>query len=831
VYSSADNIIAGYQTFTRRMVFQKRDRNGNLLYSVEFGGRNSEGANAIAVDRDGNLYATGYTNSPDFTLTAGDPNATNQQYHAFIMKLDPAGTMIYCYGIGDLPTVGVSARDIAVDDAGNAYVALTRSLATSSGNRDTVGVVALDPTGTQHRTIANFSTDGSSYPSGIVLSPDGRIAIAGLTWSSNYPVTPDAIKPAAKGPAYPGATHRSASGFLSILNPDGSLAYSTYIGGTQGDDYVQAVASDRQGNILVAGITGTSDFTLTPGAYRSGSRIQGHAFVMKWNFSGALQYSALVSGGSEYDSTDGLSLTADANGAAYLAVMTFSPDAPVTDDAFDRTFSGGQSDILVSRLSPDGSQLEWSSFIGTFQFDAPNAIAIDEGSGFYLAGATAGFDFYPSSSPDDETYLNPSENTGSVDEEGGPRPMPFLARFVWPVSANTPAGGAVTVPSPDGAASVSFGSVNAAGTTTLQPVDATALGLPLPGGFILSTGSQAFEIHTTASVTAIQVCLTASGLNDAEFATATILHGVNGAWQIEPTTRDLASRRLCASVTSLSPFAVGFRPDSTAPVVHCAAPPAAWSAANVTLACTASDAGTGLATASDAAFTLSTSVAEGSESASATTSSRQICDLAGNCATAGPIGGLRVDRRAPSAQISAPVNRRYVIREAAAAAYTCSDGGELTLCRGSVANGSPVNTATAGSHTFTVEARDGAGHVTTAATSYSVGYNVRVLFDQRLAVKRGKVLGVAIQLVDAAGANVSAAATTVTVTGLRALSSDAVVPLRDSEWLNPDHTFRYALGGYVYALGTKGLTPGVYALTFQAAGDALVHTVQFSVTR
>jgi hypothetical protein len=172
-----------------------------------------------------------------------------------------------------------------------------------------------------------------------------------------------------------------------------------------------------------------------------------------------------------------------------------------------------------------------------------------------------------------------------------------------------------------------------------------------------------------------------------------------------------------------------------------------------------------------------------------------------------------------------------VIREAAAAAYTCSDGGELTLCRGSIANGSPVNTATAGSHTFTVEARDGAGHVTTAATSYSVGYNVRVLFDQRLAVKRGKVLGVAIQLVDAAGANVSAAATTVTVTGLRALSSDAVVPLRDSEWLNPDHTFRYALGGYVYALGTKGLTPGVYALTFQAAGDALVHTVQFSVTR
>jgi hypothetical protein len=98
-------------------------------------------------------------------------------------------------------------------------------------------------------------------------------------------------------------------------------------------------------------------------------------------------------------------------------------------------------------------------------------------------------------------------------------------------------------------------------------------------------------------------------------------------------------------------------------------------------------------------------------------------------------------------------------------------------------------------------------------------------------VKRGKVLGVAIQLVDAAGANVSLPGTQVTVTGLRALSSDAVVPLRDSEWLNPDHTFRYALGAYVYALGTKGLTPGIYELTFEAAGDPLAHTVQFSVGR
>jgi hypothetical protein len=318
-------------------------------------------------------------------------------------------------------------------------------------------------------------------------------------------------------------------------------------------------------------------------------------------------------------------------------------------------------------------------------------------------------------------------------------------------------------------------------------------------------------------------------MSDADFATATILHGVNGQWQIENTTRDAATRTLCASVASLSPFAVGFRPDSTPPVIQCAAPPLTWAAANVTLTCTASDAGAGLARGADAAFTLTTNVADGTETANAVTGTREVCDLAGNCGSVGPIGGLKVDRRAPTAQITAPANRRYLIHEVANASYACKDGGEIAACAGPVASGAPIDTATDGAHAFAVEARDAAGHTVTASTSYTVGYNVRVLFDQRLAVKRGKTLGVAIQLTDAAGANVSSPSIPVTVTGLRAVSSDAVVPLQDSEWLNPDHTFRFALGAYGYALGTKGLTAGTYELKFQTGADPLVHTLQFVV--
>ena len=74
------------------------------------------------------------------------------------------------------------------------------------------------------------------------------------------------------------------------------------------------------------------------------------------------------------------------------------------------------------------------------------------------------------------------------------------------------------------------------------------------------------------------------------------------------------------------------------------------------LQCTASDAGSGLANAGQAAFALSTSVPAGSETADAATGAVQVCDHAGNCATAGPISGIRVDRRAPQITIAAPLD-------------------------------------------------------------------------------------------------------------------------------------------------------------------------------
>lgn len=96
--------------------------------------------------------------------------------------------------------------------------------------------------------------------------------------------------------------------------------------------------------------------------------------------------------------------------------------------------------------------------------------------------------------------------------------------------------------------------------------------------------------------------------------------------------------------------------DKTAPSVSCGAADGQWHADDITIGCTARDGGSGLADSNDASFNLSTSVPDGSETADANTNSRSICDAQGNCASGGPVGGNRIDKKAPTLNAIATAN-------------------------------------------------------------------------------------------------------------------------------------------------------------------------------
>jgi len=144
----------------------------------------------------------------------------------------------------------------------------------------------------------------------------------------------------------------------------------------------------------------------------------------------------------------------------------------------------------------------------------------------------------------------------------------------------------------------------------------------------------------------------------------------------------------------------------------------------VSIACTASDAISGLASAADASFNLTTNVANGTENPNASTNSRSIADAAGNNAAAGPISVNKIDKKAPSISIVPPTATTYLLNQVVAASYSCGDGGAgVASCSGTVANGANIDTATLGAKTFTVNATDSVGNTSSATMNYSVIYN------------------------------------------------------------------------------------------------------------
>lgn len=266
--------------------------------------------------------------------------------------------------------------------------------------------------------------------------------------------------------------------------------------------------------------------------------------------------------------------------------------------------------------------------------------------------------------------------------------------------------------------------------------------------------------------------------------------------------------------------------DTTPPTVSCGSPDTAWHATDVAIPCTASDSGSGLANPADASFTLSTTVPMGTETADATTASRSVCDVAGNCTTAGPISGIKVDKKAPSISITTPTTRTYLLHQAVPAAYACTDGGSgVATCAGPVVSGATIDTASVGTKSFTVAATDAVSNTASQAIPYRVAYSIHPV---AVVTGTGTVL-TALQLRDAQQANVSSPSILVRATSI---DGHRVTPA----WpVTANARFLYAphlggTGGYILVVRTAGLASGWHVLTVAAGADPTIHTIWFHVS-
>src|SRR5216684_529995 len=214
-------------------------------------------------------------------------------------------------------------------------------------------VTKVNPTGSTLVYSTYLGGNGDDGGGGIAVDSSGNAHVAGVTNSADFPTTLAAFQTASGGGI--------SDVFVTKLNPTGAgLVYSTYLGGG-GYDNSGAIVVDSAGNAYVSGVTMSTNFPTTLGAFQAsfgGGTVD--AFVTKLNPTGvALVYSTYL-GGSGDDQGNGIAI--DAAGNAYVTGETSSINFP-TANPIQPTLAGS-SDAFVTKVNPTGSGLVYSTYLG-----------------------------------------------------------------------------------------------------------------------------------------------------------------------------------------------------------------------------------------------------------------------------------------------------------------------------------------------------------------------------------------------------------------------------------------------------------------------------------
>jgi Beta-propeller repeat len=306
-----------YNLSRRDLIVQKYNSNGQqLLYERIWewsDDSTSEIGRGIAVQPDGTAAISGEVSGYDSTFPVTSDaaqkicgrelalgNAQDCDEDALIVLLNPDGTTRYAsYLGGNGDDRGV---DIALDSLGGAVLVGTtfaNDFPTTAGALKTkchaiqacyydTFVARFDTNGKISYSTYLNSTDESAleFSAQVVAGANGSVTVLGYTSGQQFPIQ-QALQPALNAVPCIGSifTRFCYDSFLTTFAPDGSVQFSSYLGGN-GDDEPAALAYAPDGTLYLVGSTVSRDFPLTSNAQQRNLSGGSDVFLARMRLSG-----------------------------------------------------------------------------------------------------------------------------------------------------------------------------------------------------------------------------------------------------------------------------------------------------------------------------------------------------------------------------------------------------------------------------------------------------------------------------------------------------------------------------------------------------------------
>ncbi|MHA2106371.1 MAG: SBBP repeat-containing protein [Candidatus Hodarchaeales archaeon] len=344
--------------------------NGTLYWSTYFGGSQSDFGADLVIDSQDNIIITGSTDSTDFPVLNADDSSHNGNEDAFLAKFTSNGELLWSTFVGDIGHE--FGMGVALDSSDNIFVTGRWEVPPIGNYYWDAYVAKYSPNGV-FQWIQTLGGNQLDYGMGITIDKQDNVVITGITSSSDFP----------NDNVYQGNQQEI---FVAKLNTSGDLVWSNVVGGGE-NDFCRSVQTDVEDNIILAGWTFSSDY---PTVNAEDSLFDGSEdiIISKFDPNGSMLWSTYL-GGSHNDMTEKIHV--DDVGNIYVSGETLSMDYPLTNTSQSHLLSDSFQAFLTI-LNPEGFIL-WSETFGATQgnyiSDRGKALVVDSKKNVMIVGSTS----------------------------------------------------------------------------------------------------------------------------------------------------------------------------------------------------------------------------------------------------------------------------------------------------------------------------------------------------------------------------------------------------------------------------------------------------------